>query len=225
MSVLAVIPARGGSKGLPGKNIRELRDRPLIAWSIVEALKSVHVTRVVVSTDDPEIASVARQWGAEVPFMRPADLASDDAPGVAPALHAIGHFPEYDWVLLLQPTSPLRTAADIDECIDLALRLEAPSVVSVCEARDNPNWMFHLGADGVMLPITEGDVKLQRQSLDATFSLNGALYLAQTAWINSERAFISPQTIGFVMPLERSVDIDTELDWQWAEFLLQKMDV
>ncbi len=225
MSVLAVIPARGGSKGLPGKNIRELQGRPLVAWSIVEALKARNVTRVIVSTDDPEIADVARIWGAEVPFIRPSGLAADYTPGVAPVLHAIEHFPEYEWVLLLQPTSPLRTVTDIDACIELAMHRDLPSVASVCESHDNPNWMFHLNTDGVMSPIVEGTLKLQRQSLDATFSLNGALYLAQTIWLNHARTFVTPQTVGFVMPLDRSVDIDTELDWQWAEFLLQKMDV
>lgn len=118
---LAVIPARGGSKGIPRKNIREIAGKPLIAWSIEEAKKSKYITKLILSSDDKEIIDVAKQYGCEAPFVRPKALAADETPGVDPILHAIEQCPGYDYVVVLQPTSPLRTVENIDGAIEMLL--------------------------------------------------------------------------------------------------------
>jgi len=219
--ILALIPARGGSKGLPGKNIRPLAGKPLIAWSIGAARASRHVSRIVVSTDDAEILRVAREQGAETPFVRPAELARDDTPGMDVVLHALDRLPEFEWVVLLQPTSPLRLAQDIDAAIALCVDTGAPACVSVSEARDNPWWMFSLGEHGRLrsfLPPEQRPVR--RQDLPDLHALNGAVYVARTAWLRQSRSFLTDETVGYPMPPERSVDIDTLFDFKWAECLM-----
>jgi len=142
MSLLAIIPARGGSKGIPRKNIKSLSGRPLIGWTIDVAKQASCVDRIVVTTDDERIAAVARGLGAEVPFMRPAELATDETPGIAPVLHAIEQLPRHEWILLLQPTSPLRTHADIEAIWQLCQSSAAPSAVSITEVSKHPYWMY-----------------------------------------------------------------------------------
>src|SRR5271157_3678171 len=133
-SVLALIPARGGSKGVPRKNLREIAGKPLIAWAIEAGRQSRYIDRLILSSEDPEIMAQARSWGCEVPFVRPAELARDDTPGMEPVLHALTALPEeYDYVVVLQPTSPLRLAEDIDGCLETCLRQEAPACVTVAE--------------------------------------------------------------------------------------------
>lgn len=220
--LLALIPARGGSKGIPRKNIRELHGKPLLAWSIEAARRSASVSRVMVSTEDPEIAEVSTTWGAEVPFLRPAELARDDTPGIAPVLHALGELPEFDWVLLLQPTSPLRTAADIDGIVRFCQERSAPAAVSVCEATNHPWWVYRQDPAGRLHPFVEGVNAARRQDLPPAFVLNGALYLARRDWLLEQRSFMGEQTLGYEMPSERSIDIDTPMDWMLAELMLQR---
>ena len=151
MKVLGIIPARGGSKGMPKKNIRPLLNKPLIAWTIEQALKSKYIDRVVVSTDDPAIARLAKKHGADVPFMRPDKLATDKAKSIDVVSHALLSLPEkYDYVVLLQPTSPLRTADDIDACVKLCMSKGGNSCVSVTESEKNPHWMYSLDRNGRM---------------------------------------------------------------------------
>lgn len=210
--LLAIVPARGGSKGVPRKNLREAGGLPLIAWTLRAALASQHIDRTVVSTDDPEIATVARLHGAEVPFMRSAELADDRAPTIDVVLDALQRLPGHDWVLLLQPTSPLRTTADIDGAIAQCIRLGAPSCVSVCPAQESPYWMYSTTEGGQLRPLLPQSAHTRRQDLPPAYSLNGAIYLARTDWLVHERAFVRPSTIAYVMPVERSLDIDTEAD-------------
>lgn len=222
MALLTLISARGGSKGIPRKNIKPLMGKPLIGWSIEAAKRASFIDRIVVSTDDAEIASVAREFGADVPFMRPAALAADDTPGIAPVLHAISQLPHYDWVLLLQPTSPLRSAADIDGIWQLCQDQVAPSAVSVCEVEKNPYWMYQCNAAQRLEPFIEGRLDVtRRQDLPPAFALNGALYLARTDWLLDRQCFVGPETLGYIMPPERSVDLDTPQDWRWVEFLIE----
>lgn len=221
MAVFALIPARGGSKGIPRKNIREIAGKPLIAWTIEAALAAPGIDAVVVSTEDAEIAAVSREWGAEVPFMRPAELAEDETPGIDPVLHAIGQLPSYDAVLLLQATSPLRTTADIDGILALAAQTGAPAVVSVCEPDDHPNWMYRLDAGSRLEPLLPAPAAPRRQDLPPVFALNGAMYFARTAWLRETHGFLSAETRGYPMPADRSADIDTPLDWRVAEMLLK----
>ncbi len=220
--VLALIPARGGSKGLPGKNIRLLHGKPLIGWSIDAARAARYVSRVVVSSEDAGILEVARVQGAQIPFVRPAELARDETPGMDVVLHALDQLPDYEWVVLLQPTSPLRLAADIDAAIECCLSTGAPACVSVCESAASPWWMFRLDDGGRMhsfLPKEQRTVR--RQDLPELYALNGAIYVARTAWLRETRSFLSDDTVAYVMPTERSVDIDTLFDFQLAECLLR----
>ena len=226
MTVLAVIPARGGSKGIPRKNIKFLAGKPLVGWSIDAAKQASCVNRIIVSTEDEEIASVAREIGAEVPFMRPSELAADETPGVAPVLHAISQLPDYDWVLLLQPTSPLRTKEDIDGIWQFCQEVDAPSAVSICEVGKHPYWMYHCNDAHRLEPFIKGNPNLlRRQDLPPAYVLNGALYLARTDWLLEQGSFIGQATLGYIMPTERSVDLDEPRDWGWIEFWIEHENV
>lgn len=221
---LALIPARGGSKGIPRKNIREIAGRPLIAWTIEAARAAKGVERVVVSTDDEEIAGVAREWGADVPFMRPAALASDEAPGIAPVLHAIEQLPDHDALILLQATSPLRTAAQIDALLAFAQESGASSVVSVREVEDHPAWMFRRDTDGALHRYDTSADAARRQDLPDLYTLNGAMYWIETQRLRDTKELVSADTLGFTMDEESSIDIDTMLDWRIAELLLSQQE-
>lgn len=225
--ILAVIPARGGSKGVPGKNIKELAGKPLIAWSIEAGQQSRYVDRLIVSTDCPEIARVARMWGSDVPFMRPAELATDEAKGIDAILHAIGWHREqgehYDLVLVLQPTSPLRTADDIDDAIELFFEKKAGAVVSVCPTDHHPWWANTLPEDGSMKDFLRTELKnTNRQALPDFYRLNGAIYLADIPFIESTCSFIAEGTFAYPMAIEKSIDIDSLLDFKLAGCLLEE---
>lgn len=222
MTLLGLIPARGGSKGIHRKNIRLFCGKPLLQWSIDAALATACVDQVVVSTEDPEIAELAKAGGAEVPFLRPADLGTDSAPGIAPVLHALDQLPQVRDVLLLQPTSPLRTTADIEAIVALRQQAGRESAVSLMHSTKHPAWMYSLSHDHRLEPLLKLDGAHCRQQLPPAYVLNGALYLASRAFLLREQAFMREDTVGYVMPAERSVDIDTPLDWQWAEFLMEK---
>jgi N-acylneuraminate cytidylyltransferase len=218
---LAVIPARGGSKGLPGKNIRPLAGKPLLAWSIEAARRSRYIDHIVLSTDDAAIIEVGRQLGIDVPFVRPSYLSSDIAVGVDVILHAIEQVPGYDYVVLCQPTSPLRIAEDIDGAIEKVFVTGAPVCVSVTEAEKPPYWMFTLADQDLMIPVLQHpDRSVNRQSLPPVYLLNGAVYVAEIEWFKQSRSFLTDQTVAYVMPASRSVDIDTVRDFAIAEWWL-----
>ena len=222
-TVLAIIPARGGSKGVPRKNIRLVAGKPLIAWTIESAQESCFIDRLIVSTDDLEIASISQKWNCEVPFLRPAVLARDETPGIAPVLHALETLSErYDIVVLLQPTSPLRSIEDIDGCIIHLMERQAKSCVSVVEPDKSPYWMFRLGLDEHLYPLLE-ETYARRQELPKVYALNGAVYVAECDWLIQSGSFLSSDTVGYIMPKERSLDIDTEQDIKL--FNLLKMEV
>ena len=226
MSVLAIVPARGGSKGIPHKNIKSLAGKPLIGWTIDSAKKSKYISQIVVSTENQKIASIAREFGAEIPFMRPAALSADDTPGIEVVMHALELLPEVEWLLLLQPTSPLRSVEDIDGIIRLCFDRGASSAVSVVAVDKHPYWMYQCDAAGRLKPIvTERPTFTHRQDLPAAYGLNGALYLASRDWLLARRDFVGPDTLAYIMPAERSADLDTPMDWKWAEFLIEHMCV
>lgn len=219
--ILAVIPARGGSKGVPRKNIRLLGGKALLAWTVEAARQSRYIDRLIISSDDEEIIRVAIETGCEAPFVRPAKLARDDTPGIEPVLHALKMLPGYDYVVLLQPTSPLRTSDDIDRCIEKCVRHGARSCVSVTVPDKSPYWMYTLDDETKMSPLLyppEGFFR--RQDLPKVYALNGAVYVAETNWLIQSRTFITADTLGCIMPKEHSVDIDTEHDLAFCEFLL-----
>lgn len=218
---LAVIPARAGSKGLPGKNLLPLGGKPLIAWSIEAALASRYLDTVIVSSEDAEILETARQWGAATPFVRPKDLADDSTPGIDVVLHACQAMPGFDCVVLLQPTSPLRSTADIDQAIELRQQSAAPVCVSVTKADKSPYWMFYLDDARRMAPVVDASQRpALRQALPEAYALNGAVYVARIDWLQDARAFLTPDTVAYAMPRERSVDIDTAWDFKLAEALI-----
>lgn len=220
-SVLAIIPARGGSKGVPRKNIREIAGKPLIAWTIEAAKKSNYIDRLILSSEDSEIIDVALRWGCEVPFVRPEELAMDDTPGMDPILHAIQKIEKYDYIVLLQPTSPLRNTSDIDKCIELCLKKDSNACVSVSETEKSPYWIFTLEENNQITPIFEDkEANLRRQDLPTFVALNGAVYVANCDWLLRNKKFLTSETIAYEMPKERSIDIDSEFDFRLAEAML-----
>jgi CMP-N-acetylneuraminic acid synthetase len=220
VTTFALIPARGGSKGIPRKNVRPIAGKPLIAWTIEAARAARGLDAVIVSTEDPEIADVARAAGAEVPFLRPVELAADETPGIDPVLHALHMLPQHDAVLLLQPTSPLRGTRDIEGVLRLVAEARPPSVVSVCEPEDHPAWMFRMEAGQRLERLSDAPEIARRQDLPAVYALNGAIYYARADWLAARRSFVGPGTLGYPMSAEDSVDIDGPLDWKLAELLL-----
>lgn len=219
--VIGVITARGGSRGLPRKNILPLAGKPLISWTIQAARHSATVDRVLLSTDDEEIAHVARAAGCDVPFLRPAELARDDTPGEAPLLHVLDQVEGFDYAVLLQPTSPLRTAQDIDACVRLCIDSGAASACSVCEADNHPAWCFEIKSGKLSAWAGEQNIPSRRQLLSSVYSLNGAVYVVDVDRFRQTRKLIDDQTIAHVMPRSRSVDIDTAFDLKLCEFLLE----
>lgn len=211
--VLGIIPARGGSKEVPRKNLREVGGRPLIAWTIVEARKSIYLDRLILSSDDEEIIGVARAWRCDTPFVRPAQLAEDSSPSVDAVLHALERLPGYEFVVLLQPTSPLRSVEDIDGCIQRCVSSGATSCVSVTACRENPRVMYRMDGGFKLQPFLADEQRLtRRQEYPRYYRLSGAVYVAQTRWLLASKKLVGEDTIGYEVPLERSLDIDTELD-------------
>lgn len=211
-SVLALIPARGGSKGLPGKNIAPVAGRPLLAWTVDAASGSKYIDRTVLSSDDEAIISVAAGLGLEVPFRRRPELARDDTPSIDVVIDALDRLPGHGIVVLLQPTSPLRSAADIDAALERMQAAGAPAVVSLRAAEDHPAWTFKLADDGRLVRFVD-DATLtgvtRRQDLPPAWCLNGAVYAARTDWLRRTRSFLAEGTVGSEMPASRSLDIDT----------------
>ena len=210
---LAIIPARGGSKGVPRKNIKELAGKPLIAWTIEEAKKSKYIDRLILSSEDEEIIEVAKQYGCEVPFKRPMVLAQDDTPGMDPVLHAIEQCPDYDYVVILQPTSPLRTIDDIDGCIEKVLSIDADFSVSVTEVDKSPYWMYTLENNKMVSLLSSDKVVARSQELPKVYALNGALYIGKTQSLIKEKSFLMKDTIPYIMGSLESIDIDSEKDF------------
>lgn len=224
--VVGLIPARGGSKGIPGKNLREVAGRPLIAWTIAAAKASRLLDRVVVSTDDPDIAEASQRYGAEVPFLRPPEMAADRSPVIEATLHA------FQWLelneryspmfgMLLQPTSPLRTAEDIDAVIRLADARNADAVVSVSRVGQHPFQLKTINGDGHLTPFMKTDLsESRRQDLPPVVGLNGAIYLVRRTVLMESKTWCPPGALAYVMPVERSLDVNEPWDLHLADLVL-----
>lgn len=227
MKIIGLITARGGSKAILGKNIKPLANKPLLAWTIEVALQCKEISRLIVSTDDPKIADVALQWGAEVPFMRPIDLAQDNSSHISVVLHTIYWLEEKegfcpDYIMLLQPTSPCRNVEDIQRSIQLALKYDAVAVVSVCEAAKHPYKTHKITKNGTLEYFLPSTIEYKnRQSLPKVYDENGAIYLNKCASLLRDRTFLPPGTIAYIMPPERSLDIDTPWDFYVADLVLR----
>lgn len=232
--ILGLIPARGGSKRLPRKNIALLGGKPLIQWSIESAQKSRYLTRTIVSTDDEEIATVAQASGAEVPFMRPANLSSDIASSVDVAIHATQSCEQqegqaYDFVVLLQPTAPLRQAHEIDGCIDLLLaNPQSDTAITVCPVGAfHPAYMYtKTNRDGDLFsPLFGAEVLGKRvQDMDQFFLRTGAVYVTRRDYLLDRRRIMAPETVGYICDPLTAANIDEALDLAQAERIIEQLD-
>ncbi|WP_304379677.1 cytidylyltransferase domain-containing protein [uncultured Parabacteroides sp.] len=228
--ILGVIPARGGSKGIPHKNIRDMQGKPLIAHTIEKAKQSRYIDRLIVSTDDPKIADVARFYGAEVPFLRPAELASDSSRAIDAIKHALITMEDldhkrYEYIVYLEPTSPNRSAEDIDDAVDLFLHSDADSLASVVEATQYHPILMKTIENGYLKPIYKDEPEgMPRQEYaPKAYMRNGAVYIFRRE--NVLQRILWGQTIlPYVMPIERSACIDDMNDWYLAEIWMQKLN-
>lgn len=220
---IAIIPARGGSKRLPRKNIINFNEKPLLAWSIEAALRSQYIDKVLVSSDDDEIINIAERYGSSV-LKRPAELATDTATSFDVIKHAINSNKNYDYVVLLQPTSPLRTTMHIDESIDMIIRKKSDAVVSVCEVDHSPLWSNKLPYDLNMNSFLKDEIKNKRsQELDIYYRLNGAIYIIKKNTLLKEKTFMLKDNIyAYIMDRKSSVDIDNKIDLKLAEILIKE---
>lgn len=227
-NILAIILARGGSRGIPRKNVRLLCGKPLIAYTIEAALGSKLINRVVVSTEDEEIAKVSKKQGAEV-ISRPPELAQDDTPSLPVYQHAIRHLEKMEdyrpeILVILQPTSPLRIVEDIDRAIEgfLEAKSKCDSIVSVCEVEHPSHWMYTLVENMLKPVIKDAENVVRRQDASKVYRLNGAVYVTSRDIIMKENRVLGRNIKAHIMPPERSIDIDTELDFKLAELLMRE---
>ena len=227
MEILAVITARGGSKRVPGKNLRELLGKPLIVYTIEAAMESKLLTRVILSSDDEKVMELAERYGVEVPFKRPGELARDDTPHVDVMIHAVKFLKDKenyspDIVVILQPTSPLRTAEDIDNALKKHIDTGADSVSSVVKAEhQHPLQAKKIENDILRDYSVKENANVNRRDLPPAYFRNGAFYSVKRDVLIKKRGLYGKITRPYIMPAERSVDIDTEIDFRLAELLLK----
>jgi CMP-N-acetylneuraminic acid synthetase len=227
MPVLGLIPARGGSKGVPRKNIKPLRGRPLLAYTAEAALSSRRLSRVILSTEDEEIAEVGRGCGLEVPFLRPVELARDETPTLPVVQHAVRFLEaqggRFDAICLLQPTNPLRSADDIDACIRLLEDSGADAVITMLPVPDeyNPHWVYFRDDQGTLrLSTREAEPIPRRQELPRAFHREGSVYVTRRETLMERNSFYGERLLGYEMDAHRCVNIDTHDDWLRAEILM-----
>jgi len=222
LNFLGLIPARGGSKGIKRKNIYPLASKPLIGYTIDAALSSGVLEEVLVSTDDPEIGKVSQRLGADL-IQRPPDLAEDTTPTVEVALHAFRETGHRGPVVVLQPTSPLRTAQDIREAVKTFENNPwADSLVSITDFTHTPFWAMKIENRRLKPLFGSKYLKMRRQDIEKAYIPNGAIFIGKKETLEEKGTFYTENTLPYYMPLERSVDIDSEIDIQFAEFLLKR---
>lgn len=225
MKILAIIPARGGSKGIPNKNIKELNGKPLIAYTIENASESEFINQIVTSTENGVIGNFSIEYGAEV-IIRPDELAGDKSPTINVIIHALNFLEKNgylaDLVVLLQPTSPLRTAKDIDNAIKLFLESECDSVVSVCEFGHSPYWSLRID-EGYLVPNFGYEYFMRRrQDMPLLYVPNGAIFISRPQNLKNSKSFFQGKVLPYIMPAERSIDIDNILDFKLAEVIIKE---
>lgn len=227
MKVLAIIPARGGSKGIPGKNIKLLNGKPLLQYTSEIALQSLYLTKVILSSEDEQIIAVAKELEIQVPFTRPAALAQDDTPTIDVIIHALEWYENqnifFDAVCLLQVTSPFRTVAFVDKAIEKFIASGCDSLVSVQKVPHeyNPHWTFEVNSEGNLRIATgESQIISRRQELPITYHRDGGIYLTKTEVI-LERSLYGKSTTFIESPSESYVNIDTVKDWERAEEMIK----
>jgi len=223
---LAIIPARGGSKGIPNKNIMDICGKPLMAYTIEAGKKSKYIDEVMVSTDSDAIRVIAQQYNASVPFLRPKELSNDSSKSIELVLHAVNYYKNnnmgYDYVVLLQPTSPLRTSIQVDEAIEKLMESNRDSLVSIRQADENPVIMRTIENDKLKEVISFEGANLRRQDLPTFYIFNGALYINSIDMLIHKETFVDGDTIPYVMNKESSIDIDTILDAKLVEIVIKE---
>ncbi|KKQ57703.1 MAG: Acylneuraminate cytidylyltransferase [Parcubacteria group bacterium GW2011_GWA2_38_13] len=224
--ILAIIPARGGSKRLPRKNIRPLAGKPLLAYSIEAARSSQYIDRIIVSTEDMEIANIAKKFGADVPALRPMELA-EDATKSDDVLKYTAEYMESkenyipDIIVLIQPTSPLVSAEDIDKTVETLIAGNSHSSLTVCEITERPEWMYRLNGN-VASPYIQGEVPYRHQDMQKLYRTNGAVYCVKREILLKKGILVDKESLRvYIMPKERSVDIDDINDFNYAETLIE----
>ncbi len=230
MKVLFVITARGGSKGVPRKNIKMLGGKPLIAYKIIAAKKCRCEKRIIVSTDDEEIAEISRKYGAEVPFMRPTELATDTASSVDVVLHAMNWVSEdskekYDFICMLEPSSPFASYNDLEMSLQLIDQTNADTLLGMKEVDVNTIFVHPLDNDGKLSEFYFAikDMKsIRRQDQKKEYTMNGCMYVAKWDYFVKNKLFHSVNSIPYIMPEERSIEIDTPLDYEIAKYLIER---
>ncbi|MEW5820225.1 MAG: acylneuraminate cytidylyltransferase family protein [Cyanobacteriota bacterium] len=228
-TVFAIIPARSGSKRLPGKNIVSLCGKPLIAYSIEEAFKSSYIDRVVVSTDSETISNVAKNYNAEVPFLRPEHLSLDNSPPEDYIINILDYYNtklsiEPDIIIILQPTSPLRKVVDINQSLEMLVNSNANRIVSVYKSDKSPLWYRTITGQGYISDIISiTGVKSADLHEKSFYLINGSIYAFYTECFLKDKSISGDKTLAYIMPPERSVDIDRDIDLKMAEFLLERI--
>jgi CMP-N,N'-diacetyllegionaminic acid synthase len=230
MKVLGIIPARGGSKGIPRKNIVPLLGKPLLAYTAEAALAAKRLSRVVLSTEDEEIAKIGREWGLEVPFLRPRELARDDTPTLPVLQHALRWLEEnegdfFQYICILQPTHPLRRAADIDGCIELMEREQADTVITILPVPHhyNPHWVYFQDKSGPLhLSTGETNPIPRRQELPPAFHREGSVYVSRRDIVMTQESYYGNRLLGYLIDPARSVNIDGPQDLEKVEKLLKR---
>jgi CMP-N,N'-diacetyllegionaminic acid synthase len=229
-SVLGIVPARGGSKGIPRKNIRPMAGTPLLVYTARAALKATSLSSILLSTDDPEIAAIGRSAGLKVPFLRPSELSLDSTPMVQVVLHAIAWLRacgvEYEAVCVLQPTSPLRSAATIDRCVSVLWERDVDSVISIrpVPPEYNPHWMYFESTIGLLEPCISGPEIMRRQELPPAYHPDGSVFVAKTEVVMREHSLKGKRLFGAISPEEEAADLDTEKQWHDLELRLTSRD-
>ncbi len=227
--ILGLIPARGGSKGLPGKNIRKMFDKPLIVWTIEEAKKSKYLDTLITSTDDKNIADIAKKHGCDTPFLRPIDLASDTAPTIDTIIHAIdwlGNRGEvFDYLVLLEPTSPLRETQDIDDCIQKIIDTGTAAIVSVAPLESgHPEFNVIIDKKTDLISKIDGTTDfnvLRRQDLSDAYFFDGTIYVSRIVDLIEKKNFYHDSTLGYIVPRWKSQEVDTVEDFISIEAILK----
>lgn len=228
MNTLAVITARSGSKGIKNKNIRQLNGKPLIAYTIESALQSHYIDEVMISTDSDVYADIAKKFGAVVPFLRSNRNSEDMSKSVDVLLEVLDEYEKrekyFDNIVMLQPTSPLRTYKNLNEAFDLFYEKNADSVVSVCECEHSPLLSGILPDDWSLFEFIKSENNLRRQELQKFYRLNGAIYISKVTALKEIRSFYGENSYAYIMKQRESIDIDTELDFEYADFLLKRQN-
>ena len=229
--ILSIILARGGSKGIKDKNIKKLGKLPLIAWTIKEALKSKKNLTVYLSTDSKKIANIGKRYGAKIPFIRPKKFAKDTSSSVDAIEHAVNFLKKkqlnFDYVLLLEPTSPLRTYQDIDRAINKITSKNYDSLVSVSKLEAfHPSFLYKQNSKGYLSPFRKSGKKyIRRQDLETMYFLEGSIYISKVTTLMKKRTFCHDKTIPFIMPKWKSIEIDDKLDLVMAEAIIKKKNL